>query len=185
MIFASNLQIRKGLRCPLVCALPTCSLTFLWTRRRGYRYLHCPEEEREAVHKLVTESGIPHPPLPAPGPGSLNLWAVTLCNLNEGEWRWGGVGKIFKLGSFSSLQPLKKRHRTKEECTFPMHNSLQPSDEVPQKLSSHQSWRDRIGWAQCWNEWLKRTAETKELFMQRNPKSGANPSCSFYLTKGR
>lgn len=54
-----------------------------------------------------------------------------------------GEGKTFTC-FFSLLQPFKKRDGTKEECVFYMHDSLQPSDEVPQKLSSHQSWRDRI-----------------------------------------
>lgn len=125
---------------------------------------HFSEEESEVGHKLVPEPGIHRP--------AQVLWTSERYRfelLMKGNRHGQGWGKSFNSLLSPPCNPWKKRHRTKEECTFSTPNSLQPSDEVPQKLSSHQSWRDRIGRAQRRNEWLKRTAETKELFYAEKP----------------
>lgn len=190
MLFKSNLQTDKGKNGWTIIELitigtysefhpsQTFSLNFTWILQkwillvsfcRGRNWGYAP------VSDWVRNQ--------TPSTGSLNLWAVMLCTPNEGKWRWGG-GRENLYILFFLLKPFKKTDRTKEECVFYMHDSLPPSDEVPQKLSFYQSWRDRIGGALVM-EWMveKNGGDQRSFYAEKIPNLEQSPPVHFISQK--
>lgn len=101
----------------------------------------------------------------------------------EGKWRWAG--------GVANLKPLPPRNALKEKtdkwrmCVLCGRGSA--------SLWGSTSWAKLPSFLPSWElqsklgrmNGFKGTASTKERLRQRQPKSGAKSSCSFYLTEGR